>query len=121
MVSVFATDEGGGIGEVILLFLLVMAVFWLVAGAIALVPLVLSWRHGWRWRAVVLGLNTVASLPFIIGMRQWAETMENPEGLLWWSLPAWLVVAVLARRGPRGAALSRFARRPSGGDQAAAA
>lgn len=52
--TVAQEDEGGGVGELILLTLLIVVVASVVAFLVALLPFLFALRHGWRWTIVVL-------------------------------------------------------------------
>ena len=107
-VQVLATlaqeEEGGGVGELLVWVIVILTIVSLVAFFVAILPVLIAVRHGWRWTLAMMATAFVFSLPLRIAgvLRTDPGTDSLRETWGWVSFPLWVALAVIAWRGPPG-------------------
>lgn len=90
-------SEKDDIGRVILVALLILAVVGIVACMMMLLPILIAFRHGLRWTVATVAASWLAGVPLRMAFDPNELPLES-RGLL--SFPLWIVIAIVAWRGP---------------------
>ena len=96
-VLIQVSEKDGGIGEVLLLAILVLAVVAAVGCMMMMFPILVAIRHGWRWMLATIAATSLAGWPLRVAFDS-EEITHSWWGLI--SFPLWMAVAVVAWRGP---------------------
>ena len=96
-VLLLSTDKDDGIGQLLLLLVLIAVILGGVAFMFMVLPVLIAIRHGWRWAVAAAAATWLAGWPLRAAFDS-DELAHASWGFL--SFPLWIAIALVARRGP---------------------